>query len=102
MDEATAASIHATLTALSVAVGRLEEKLNGVRSDLLHHTTHEHHSFNQALAVVSEIKDDVATLQALVDQSRGAWWLLAKFGAVLVAIITIIAALWHIISGAPK
>jgi hypothetical protein len=82
-------SIHTALTALSVAVGRLEEQLSHIREDLKYHTDHEHQSFNDALAVVEEIKRDVNDIQSLVDQSRGAWWLLAKFGAVLVLLVTI-------------
>lgn len=85
-------SIHTAVTALSVAVGRLEEQLKAVREDLKHHTQNEHKAFEDALEVVSEIKEDVSRLQALVDSSKGAWWLLAKLGAVLVGIVTILGA----------
>lgn len=78
------ASIHATLTALSVAVGRLEEQMKNVRDDLKYHTNHEHQSFNSALRVVEEIKGDVNKLQGLVDQGKGAQWALAKIGGLVV------------------
>ena len=92
------ASISSTLTALAVAVGRLEEQMKAVRDDLLHHTREEHKSFNEALAVVQEIKDDVSTLQSLIDQSKGAWWLLAKFGAVLLAISGIVIGIFELLT----
>lgn len=95
-DSPEAVSIHSTLTALAVAVGRLDEQMKAMRGDLLHHTKNEHKSFDETLVIVSEIKDDVAKLQSLIDQSKGAWWLLAKFGAVLIALATIGATIFSI------
>lgn len=90
--------IHGTLTALAVAVGRLEEQMKAMRGDLLHHTTNEHKSFDAALEAVDEIKTDVKRLQTLVDQSHGAWWALAKLAAIIFAVIGAGAAIVSIIS----
>ena len=75
------ASIHATLTALSVAVGMLEEQMKSVRDELRHHTTNGHNEMNAALQSVAEIKKDVSVLQGLVSQGKGAWWIVAKIAA---------------------
>lgn len=80
-------SIHTTLTALSVAVGRLEEQMKAVREDLLYHTKNEHKSFEQALEAVEEIKSNLNRLQGLEDQRSGAWLALTKIGGLLVLII---------------
>jgi len=90
MDQESVISIHSTLTALSVAVGRLDEQMKSMRGELLHHTKNEHKAFDETLVIVSEIKDDVAKLQSLIDQSKGAWWLLAKLGAVIFALAGLI------------
>lgn len=91
--------IHTALLDLAVAVGRLDEQMSAVRRELLHHTTNEHKSFDAALEVVSEIKQDVEKLQHLLDQSKGAWWALAKLAGVVFAVVTIVASVWNILAG---
>ena len=90
MDQDNVLSIHSAMTALSVAVGRLDEQLKAMRNQLLPHTANEHKSFDETLVIVSEIKDDVAKLQSLIDQSKGAWWVLAKLAAVIFALAGLI------------
>jgi hypothetical protein len=88
------ASLHATLTALAVSVGRLEEQMKAVRDDLRHHQSNDHHHINNALKAVEDIKKEVGHLQQLVDNSKGAWWVLVKIAGAGVAIGGVVAWLF--------
>lgn len=99
MDDHHVAGIHAALTALSVDVGRLSERLIALDAKLSYHTQTEHQEFKDALAIVSEIKDDLASLQGLMNQGKGAWLALAKLAGILAAIIAVATSVWHILSG---
>jgi hypothetical protein len=78
------ATVHAAITALSVSVGRLDERLHAMHSALKSHTVNEHKSFDEALADVREVKSEVAALKLLVERGRGAGWVIAKIGAALI------------------
>lgn len=67
----TLASIQASITVLSVSVGRLEERLHAMDKGIEHHTTHEHQAFNEALETIEEIKQEVRQLSDMVQQGKG-------------------------------
>lgn len=92
MDEHHFAGIHAAITALSVDVGRLSERLIALDGKLTHHTKSEHEEFKEALQIVADIKKDVASIQSVLDGHKGAWWILAKLGLVLIGLITLATA----------
>jgi hypothetical protein len=103
----TAASIHSAITSLSVAVGRLDERLQSMDRALNYHTKEEHAEFRETRELAAEIKAKVDALvelegrltliESTQSQQRGAWLALAKIGAVFVAIVTIVSAIWHMI-----
>jgi hypothetical protein len=90
MDDAHFAGIHAAITALSVDVGRLSERLIALDSKLVHHTHFEHEEFKEALQIVDSIKKDVGAIQTVLNQQQGAWWALIKVGGVILALAGLI------------
>ncbi len=96
-DEAYA-GIHAAITALSVDVGRLSERLIALDSKLVHHTTSEHREFKEALEIVQGIKEDVNGIQSILDNQKGAWMALAKIAAVIAGVVTVAAAIVEFIA----
>ena len=83
----TLASIQASITVLSVSVGRLEERLHSVDKMLEHHTKQEHKAFEEALETVDTIKAEVRQLSNMVEQGKGVrlafGWIAAAVGALV-------------------
>lgn len=101
MDDQHFAGIHAALTALSVDVGRLSERLIALDEKLVHHTRSEHEEFKEALEIVATIKNDVNAIQGVLNQQKGAWFALAKVAAVILGIAGIISLGVQLIKGTP-
>lgn len=96
MDAHQTAGIHAAITALSVDVGRLSERLIALDEKLTHHTKSEHEEFKEALEIVASIKKDVNAIQGVLDHQKGAWWALAKVAAVIMGLAGLLALVFDI------
>lgn len=96
MEEHHFAGLHAAITALSVDVGRLSERLIALDAKLVHHTTSEHEEFKEALEIVSTIQKDVNGIQTVLDNQKGAWVALAKIAGVILGAVTAFGIIWEI------
>jgi hypothetical protein len=86
----TLASLQASITVLSVSVGRLEERLHSMDKMLAHHTAEEHRAFTDALKTVEVIKTEVRELSDMVERGKGVrlafGWIAAAVGALVGAV----------------
>ena len=60
----TVASLQATLTQVSVQLGRLDERQTAIQASLLHHMQEEHKEFKEALAKVEKVEASVDEIHA--------------------------------------
>lgn len=65
--------------------------MGSLHAALGHHMKEEHQAFNDALEEVKEIRSEVAKLQSIYDQGRGAWWALLKVGGALALVLGALA-----------
>ena len=64
------ASLHATLTQLSVQVGRMDERQKVIQEGLEKHMREEHMEFKEALIKVEKVEDSVSELHAAAKTTR--------------------------------
>jgi hypothetical protein len=64
------ASLHATLTQLSVQVGRMDERQKVIQEGIERHMREEHKEFKEALLKVEKVEDSVSELHAAAKTTR--------------------------------
>lgn len=66
------ASLHAAITALSVQIGKLDERLLATKEALGHHMREEHQEFRDALEQVKEVHAKVESARRAIDEVHAA------------------------------